>query len=181
MIIKAKIGNKFRKAGIHWVNSLSKAPITANGLTKAQSTSMIQMISSRMGRKNLYNIKNGMNWSSSFMIASKMSLPKFKLNCGINGPEGTNSCIKSKIHSKSSGNPIGKSKEGTGKEKANPGGPGAGTGKDTDPQDEAAPRERPALADGAPGSPIPSPIENGGIQGIAGEQGITGLYILLVV
>lgn len=61
IIINAKIGNRLRNAGIHTINNLSRAAIRANGFTKAHNTSMIQIINSRTGRKNLYNIKNGIN------------------------------------------------------------------------------------------------------------------------
>ena len=76
------------------------------------------------------------------------------------------------MHNKSSGKPTGNDKEGTGIEKANPGEPAGGIGKETDPQDEDAPREPPA-PDGLAGTPGIS-IEKDG------RQGITSLYILLV-
>lgn len=122
-----------------------------------------------------------MNWSSSFMMASKISLPKFKLNCGISGPDGTKSCNKSKIQSKSSGNPIGNASPKPRPTDGPPPAPAGGVGKDTDPQDEEAPRERPAF--GGLGKPIPppipnpNPIENGGKQGIAELHGIVLVYI----
>lgn len=121
-----------------------------------------------------------MNWSSSFMMASKMSLPKFKLNCGINGPGGTKSCNKSKIQRRSSGNPIGNGNGATGTENANPGGPGGGIGNDTDPQDEdaaadAPPEDAPPLrpAGGKPGNDRDSEKD--------GRQGILLAYISLIV
>src|SRR6185369_10071862 len=107
IIINAKIGNKLRNAGIQRVNNLFKALISLNGFIKAHRTSIIQIISSRIGRKNLYSIKNGMNWSNSFIIASNTSLPKLGFNWGFKAPGGMRSCNLSKRSNKSSGNPSG--------------------------------------------------------------------------
>ena len=107
IMIRANIGNKAKNAGIHCVNNLINALTNLNGLIRAHSTSMIHIINSKTGKKNLYNIRKGMNWSSNFMIASNTSLPKFKFNCGSNGPDGINNFNRSNKLNKSSGKPGG--------------------------------------------------------------------------
>src|SRR5579864_222656 len=76
MMISAKIGNRFKNSGIQEVNRVLMADMRANGFMRAHRTSIIQIIRRKIGKKNLYSIKNGMNWSSSFMIPSKTSFPK---------------------------------------------------------------------------------------------------------
>ena len=49
-----------------------------------------------------------------------MPCPKLILNCGNNGPDGTNNCSKSNKDNKSSGNPEGKRSVGSSKENGRP-------------------------------------------------------------
>jgi hypothetical protein len=118
--IKAKIGNRFKNSGIQEVNRVFNAEIRANGFIKAQRTSIIQIIRRRIGKKNLYNIKNGMNWSSSFMMPSKISLPKLGFKDGLSAPGGINICSLFRSPNKSSGKSAGNGIDGTGKLKGIP-------------------------------------------------------------
>jgi hypothetical protein len=101
------MGNRFRKFGMHCENNLFNAEINLNGFINEQRTSITQIIISKIGKKNLYNIRNGINISNIFIIASNMLLPAFIFNCGFNTPDGTNNCNLLNIPKRSSGNPEG--------------------------------------------------------------------------
>src|SRR5260221_14061666 len=60
----AKNGNNARNSGRHFLKSLLNALGSLNGLGIAQRTSIIQSIRFRTGKKNLYIIRKGMNFSN---------------------------------------------------------------------------------------------------------------------
>jgi hypothetical protein len=105
--IRAKMGNRLRNCGRQFMKRFSRAAIRAMGFGMAQRTSIIQIMRWRIGRKNLYNMRNGINCFNKSIIASKIFLAKLGFNAGMSLPGGIRKLRRSRRYNRSSGMPAG--------------------------------------------------------------------------